>query len=215
MSDDPIEQLARELHEVYQQEAKRQNDTMYPANYDELLERVKNYDRALARHVLENFVPKDSHRIRSRRKGEGAYYADRIVRLNVHHRRLLFYLLVEGAVYSEIAVPMVHLKRKYRLPTGPTAGRMAELIGKGYVKCHRVPITFQPDSEGILQYRPATELDPDIGMKKRRKFTYWLTQSGREALHREIKKTDDFVRAMPQLDVLLELREKVEKTEVG
>jgi hypothetical protein len=152
-------------------------------------------------------------RPRGRRKGAGAHYALRLVRLSRQHRRILFYLLVEGAVDESKAVPMVHLKRKYRLPTGPTAGRVAELIGKGYVKCNRVPITMQYDAEGVLGYRPATELDPNLGVVKRRKFTYWLTPEGIEALRREVKPTDDFVRAIPNLDILEELKKAVEARE--
>jgi len=150
-------------------------------------------------------------RPRSRRKGTGAHYATRLIRLNRQHRRFLFYLLVEGATDGDHALPMIHLKRKYRLPTGPTAGRVAELIGKGFVGCHRVPITMQYDAEGVLGYRPATELDPNLGVVKRRKFTYWLTQSGREALYREVKPTDDFLRALPELDTLVELKKVIEE----
>ena len=48
-----IENLAREFHEVYQREAKRQGDVRHKDNYDELPENIKEFDRALARYVLD------------------------------------------------------------------------------------------------------------------------------------------------------------------
>jgi DNA-binding PadR family transcriptional regulator len=72
---------------------------------------------------------------------------------------------------------------------------------------------MQYDAEGVLGYRPVAELDPNLGVVKRRKFTYWLTPEGREALRREVKPTDDFVRAIPSLDVLAELKKAVEARE--
>jgi hypothetical protein len=47
-----VEQLAREFHEVYQREAKRQGDVRHHDDYDALSENVKEFDRALARHVI-------------------------------------------------------------------------------------------------------------------------------------------------------------------
>ena len=52
MSDDGIESLAAEFHRVYQAEAKRQGDVRHKDAYDDLAENIKNFDRALARHVL-------------------------------------------------------------------------------------------------------------------------------------------------------------------
>jgi hypothetical protein len=49
---EPIERLAREFHEVYQAEAKRQGDVRHHDDYDQLSERIKDFDRALARHVI-------------------------------------------------------------------------------------------------------------------------------------------------------------------
>lgn len=70
-----VEELARQCHEVYQTEARRQRDSgelsrvddalgdnepslRHPDDYDELSEEFKNYDRALARWILNNFVRK-------------------------------------------------------------------------------------------------------------------------------------------------------------
>ena len=71
-----IEKLARQCHEVYQTEAKRQRDSgelnlvddalgdnepslRHPDDYDELSEEFKNFDRALARFILTNFKSKE------------------------------------------------------------------------------------------------------------------------------------------------------------
>lgn len=53
-----VENLSREFHAVYQEEAKRQAsigvDTVrHPDDYDSLPERTKEYDRVLARHVIK------------------------------------------------------------------------------------------------------------------------------------------------------------------
>lgn len=52
-----VEDLSRKFHEIYQTEAKRQSNlgldkVRHPDSYDELPERVKEYDRVLARYVL-------------------------------------------------------------------------------------------------------------------------------------------------------------------
>ena|SRR5437899_12478905 len=52
MSDDGIESSAAEFHQVYQAEAKRQGDVRHKDAYDDLAENIKDFDRALARHVL-------------------------------------------------------------------------------------------------------------------------------------------------------------------
>lgn len=58
MTADRIEEaLAREFHAVYQAEAKRQGDMRHADEYDDLPENVKEYDRVLARYVLERYVP--------------------------------------------------------------------------------------------------------------------------------------------------------------
>ena len=50
MSD--VEKMATEFHAVYQAEARRQGDVRHPDTYESLPENTKEYDRALARHVL-------------------------------------------------------------------------------------------------------------------------------------------------------------------
>ncbi len=52
--EDPrIEQLAREFHNVYQLEARLQGDDSPAEDYDSLSDKVKEFDRVLARHVFE------------------------------------------------------------------------------------------------------------------------------------------------------------------
>lgn len=53
--DELIESLARAIHDVYQIEAKRQDDVRHPDDYGDLPESVKDYDRALAKWLCENF----------------------------------------------------------------------------------------------------------------------------------------------------------------
>ena len=48
-----IEQLASALHDIYQKEAKRQGDHRHFDKYEDLAESVKEYDRVLARYILE------------------------------------------------------------------------------------------------------------------------------------------------------------------
>jgi hypothetical protein len=55
-----IEELARKFHEIYQIEAKRQGGSRHADSYDDLPENIKEFDRVLARYVLEHFVPKQS-----------------------------------------------------------------------------------------------------------------------------------------------------------
>jgi hypothetical protein len=50
-----LESLAADFHRIYQAEAKRQGDVRHADNYEDLPENVKDFDRALARHVLLNF----------------------------------------------------------------------------------------------------------------------------------------------------------------
>jgi hypothetical protein len=55
-----VEDLSRKFHEIYQIEAKRQGDSRHPDSYDDLPEHMKDFDRVLARYVLEHFNPKHS-----------------------------------------------------------------------------------------------------------------------------------------------------------
>ncbi len=47
-----VERLAAEFHAIYQAEARRQGDVRHPDDYATLPERVKDFDRVLARHAL-------------------------------------------------------------------------------------------------------------------------------------------------------------------
>jgi len=50
---DKAESLARDFHDIYQQEARRQGDVRHKDNYDNLSENIKDFDRVLARHTLK------------------------------------------------------------------------------------------------------------------------------------------------------------------
>jgi hypothetical protein len=143
-------------------------------------------------------------RPRGRAKGTGTHYADKIIRLNKKHRQLLYGLLVKDATDWTKAIPAQELRKMFHLRTAPTSGRMSELIGKGLVKCTKARISFQPDSEGILQYRPETELDANLGTKRYRRFVYWITLDGIETLHCELLPSDEFVQ-VPQLEIWLKV----------
>src|SRR3990167_6410236 len=56
-----VEQLSRKFHAIYQEEAFRQSQTgedtvRHPDNYDALPEHTKEYDRVLARYVLDQLT---------------------------------------------------------------------------------------------------------------------------------------------------------------
>jgi len=63
-SDEEVEALAREFHSVYQKEAARQGKKRHPDDYDELSEQIKEFDRVLARHVIEKFCLKKNNKSR-------------------------------------------------------------------------------------------------------------------------------------------------------
>lgn len=48
-----VEQLAAKFHDIYQQEAKRQGDVRHKDSYADLSENIKEFDRVLARYVLQ------------------------------------------------------------------------------------------------------------------------------------------------------------------
>ena len=48
-----VERLARAIHSAYQDEARRQGDVRYSDDYDSLPENIKEYDRAIARLIIE------------------------------------------------------------------------------------------------------------------------------------------------------------------
>jgi hypothetical protein len=54
-----MEELARQIHGVYQEEASRQGDVRHPEDYEDLEERFREYDRALARWIIDEFVRRD------------------------------------------------------------------------------------------------------------------------------------------------------------
>ncbi len=56
-----VEALSRKFHEVYQEEAKRQGDVRHEDRYEDLSEEVKEFDRVLARYVLDNLKKHASH----------------------------------------------------------------------------------------------------------------------------------------------------------
>lgn len=51
--DEQIEKLSSELHDIYINEAKRQGDIRHKDKYEDLSENIKDYDRVLARFILE------------------------------------------------------------------------------------------------------------------------------------------------------------------
>lgn len=53
-----VEEIAREIHKVYQETAKVLDDVRYPMGYDMLTEKMKEYDRAIARYIIENYEKK-------------------------------------------------------------------------------------------------------------------------------------------------------------
>jgi len=143
----------------------------------------------------------------ARKKGEGAHYD--VGRLSYKHRQLLFGLLSIGATSEESAVPVRYLRRKFRLSTGPTAGRMAELIRKGFVMCTKVKIKMQPNQDGTLSYRPECEIDPRLGIKKYKRFCYWITEEGKRGLYESVRESDDFIKAIPELRDLAKLKKSI------
>ena len=52
-----VEKLAATFHEIYQREARRQGDVRHADKYEDLPENIKEFDRVLARYVLQNFQP--------------------------------------------------------------------------------------------------------------------------------------------------------------
>lgn len=50
-----VEALAKEFHTVYQIEARRQGDVRHKDKYEDLPDNIKEFDRVLARYVLDHF----------------------------------------------------------------------------------------------------------------------------------------------------------------
>ena len=53
------EELAKRIHAVYQEVAGRLGDKRWTDDYDSLPEHIKEYDRAIARFILENYRRKE------------------------------------------------------------------------------------------------------------------------------------------------------------
>jgi hypothetical protein len=51
-----VEKVAAKFHDIYQQEAKRQGDVRHADVYENLPEKTKEFDRALARFVIGNIA---------------------------------------------------------------------------------------------------------------------------------------------------------------
>lgn len=145
--------------------------------------------------------------IRGRRKGTGACYDIR--RLNYQHRKILHTLLMMGAISEKSSAPAVGIRQKAKVGQGPMAGRIAELIRKGYIISNRVRVLFQPDAEGSWQFRPESAYDPSISARRRRRFAYYITDAGKRALIAEVQPSDDFAKA--DIGPLLEIRKEVER----
>lgn len=53
-----LERLSARLHDIYQKEAHRRGDIRHADAYEELSEATQEWDRVLARWILEYFTPK-------------------------------------------------------------------------------------------------------------------------------------------------------------
>lgn len=52
-SEEKIEELSSKLHDIYMLEAKRQGDVRHKDKYEDLTENIKEFDRVLARYIIE------------------------------------------------------------------------------------------------------------------------------------------------------------------
>ena len=53
-----LEALSARLHDIYQAEAHRRGDVRHLDRYEDLADEVKEWDRVLARWLLEHWSPK-------------------------------------------------------------------------------------------------------------------------------------------------------------
>lgn len=53
-----LEALSARLHDIYQKEAHRRGDIRHADSYADLSEDTKEWDRVLARWILQNFAPR-------------------------------------------------------------------------------------------------------------------------------------------------------------
>ena len=144
--------------------------------------------------------------VRSRKKGTGASYD--VIRLNRQHRRVLYALLTQGAISTETSIPAIQIRRLCKASQAALSGRVAELIRKGYIVSSQIKVLFQPDAEGSWQYRPEAAYDPNISARRRKRFTYYITDEGKRKLIETATPTDDFIKA--DLDSLIELKRAIE-----
>lgn len=52
-----VEALSARLHDIYQKEAHRRGDVRHPDTYGDLSESTKEWDRVLARWIVEHWRP--------------------------------------------------------------------------------------------------------------------------------------------------------------
>jgi len=55
LDENEVEGLAAIFHDLYLKEAERQGSVVHEGRYEELPEDMKEFDRVLARYVLQNF----------------------------------------------------------------------------------------------------------------------------------------------------------------
>lgn len=150
---------------------------------------------------------------RGRRKGTGAHYD--VIKLNRQHRQVLYTLLSQGAISPETAIPAAQIRRLFRISQGALSGRVSELIKKDFVKSNQVRVLFQPDSEGSMRWRPESAYDPNIRAWRYKRFCYYVTEAGKRKLIETALPSDDFLKAMPSLEVLAELKARLEEKAQG
>lgn len=142
--------------------------------------------------------------MRSRKKGQGAFYGPTLKAVNYKHRQILYALLVNNATDEQHAIPTVQIRKFLKVGQAPASGRMSELIGRGYVETNKVRITFQVSSEGVPEYRPETEIDERLGVLRYKRFVYWLAPRGIKALYDNLKPEDNFVQ-IPKLEAWMRI----------
>lgn len=65
---DEVESLSAILHEIYMKEAERQGDVRHDWDYSKLKESTKEYDRVLARYILEREATSHDEGVREERE---------------------------------------------------------------------------------------------------------------------------------------------------
>ena len=178
--------------------------TEWPKASDEL-EQLRLENRQLKARVGE-LQRELAMRPHGRPKGLGSHY--NVMVLSSMHRKVLYTLLEMGAVSEATGVPAVEIRRRMRMGQGPLSGRISELIRKGHIATNKVRISFQV-VDGTVMYRPETQLDPNLGVKRYKRFIYLITASGKQALLESVQPTDDFARA--DLETLTKVKRAAEE----